>query len=794
MVGPSEIFKANILIVDDEEPNVSLLEEILRGARYVSVASTRNPREVCELHLKNRYDLILLDLQMPGMDGFQVMEALNKIETDGYLPVLAITAQPDHKLRALKAGARDFVTKPFDLAEVLIRVYNMVEVRLLHLKSKMLYERVVAEQKVSGQLLAVFRSGPFAMSITSVAGTRIIDVNDQFCRLFGYSREEVVGESAIGLNLWDSPEEQVRRAPAAKGAVCSFDAKMRRKSGELRDILGSIEMIELAGESGPVLIAMLVDITDRKRMEQKLCKSEERFKFVARAVSDVVWDWDLSAGTLWWNDGFLTTFGFAAGEIESSVEAWAGLIHPEERDRVVDSIHQAVDSDAESWSAEYRFRRKDGSYAFVQDRSYILRTAAGRGVRMVGGIRDLTEQKKMEEQYLRSQRMDSIGTLAAGVAHDLNNVLAPIMMSIELLKLDSGNDPRREKILDTISVSSRRGADLVRQVLSFARGLDGKRVIVQLRTLINDLDGIISETFPTNIQIVIDAPNNLHPITADPTQIHQVLLNLVVNARDAMPQGGTLTLAATNITIDAQYAGTSQDAKAGPYLLIEVTDTGTGIPLEVRGRIFEPFFTTKEFGRGTGIGLATVHAVVKSHGGFLNFESEIGRGTTFRIYLPADPTLRAADLVPARVELPRGRGEVILVVDDEPAIRDITRQTLELFGYRLLTARDGAEAIALYAKHAQEIAVVLTDMMMPVMDGASTIQVLRRMNPLVRIIASSGLAVTENVAKAIGVGVHDFLPKPFTAEVLLRLVREVLDRPAIPPPAEAAVPGQVQGS
>jgi PAS domain S-box-containing protein len=513
-----------------------------------------------------------------------------------------------------------------------------------------------------------------------------------------------------------------------------------------------------------------------------LRESEERFKFVARAVSDVVWDWDLSTNTLWWNDGFLATFGFAAGEIEPTPDSRTGRIHPDERSCVIAGMRHAIDGGAESWSAEYRFQRKDGTYASVQDRGYILRDATGKAVRMVGGMRDLTEQKKMEAQYLRAQRMESIGTLAGGIAHDLNNVLAPIMMSIELLKIDAGDDPRRAKILDIIYLSSRRGADLVRQLLSFARGLDGQRVTLRLRELIDDLEGIIGEIFPRNIKIMAQVSDDLSLITGDPTQLHQVLLNLAVNARDAMPDGGTLTLAAANVVIDAQSAGSGRTAKAGPYVSLRVTDTGVGIPPEMHERIFEPFFTTKQIGKGTGIGLATVQTIVRSHRGFLTVKSEVGLGSTFTVYLPADPAPSPVQPGPdqAQLKLPRGKGELVLVVDDEFSIRDITQQTLTAFGYRVLTASEGAEAVALYAGHSREIALVVTDMMMPVMGGVATIQALIRLNPSVKIIAASGLSASSDVnrmdiAKAAEAGVKHFLPKPYTAQTLVQMVREVLD-------------------
>jgi nitrogen-specific signal transduction histidine kinase/ActR/RegA family two-component response regulator len=392
---------------------------------------------------------------------------------------------------------------------------------------------------------------------------------------------------------------------------------------------------------------------------------------------------------------------------------------------------------------------------------------------------DQTERKRLEAQFLRAQRMEGIGTLAGGIAHDLNNVLAPILMSIELLKLDLRDKPQMLKTLETIEGSARRGADLVRQVLTFARGLDGQRVAVNVRHLLNDLQQIIRETFPRNIDIKVAGgpPSDLWPIAGDPTQLHQVLLNLAVNARDAMPRGGSLAFTAENITIDQQYAATSRDVTAGPYVVLKVADTGVGIPPEIRDRIFEPFFTTKEVGKGTGLGLSTAHAIVKSHGGFVTVYSETGRGTTFKVYLPADPALRSRPSAPEVVDLPRGRGELVLVVDDESSIRDITQRTLEAFGYHVLTASDGAEAVAVFAQHRERIALVLTDMLMPVMDGPAVIMALTRMQPSVRIIAASGLNANDNLAKAVNAGVKDFLPKPYAADTLLRLFREVLDRP-----------------
>ncbi len=897
MIAESEIRKASILIVDDKAANVSLLEQMLQGAGYTSVSSTGDSRKVCDLHRKHRYDLILLDLEMPGMDGFGVMEEMKKIEVDGCLPILVVTAQPVHKMRALAAGARDFISKPFDLAEVLARVHVMVEVRLMHqhgtvtnvarlekaqriasvgdweydftrqhrlrwsdevyrilgisrghfpptaetfythvhpddlaavrrekqIAAKGLrrvdfehriirsdgevrYIRQVAEMTFSDDGEPLLESGtiqditdrksaeadlreseeryrkmlthsPDALYV-HVDG-RLTFVNQAFCRMMGASDpSNLIGKPAAEI-LHPAHDGQVleRDPGTSKGVqIPPLEIKFVRLDGSIVDVEVTSVAFDFRGHREVQVIAR--DISSRKLAEGILRESEERFKFVARAVSDVVWDWNLLTNTLWWNDGFMTTFGYAPGEIEPSVESWTKRIHADDRVRVVNGLRSAIRTRDECWTDEYRFQRKDGTYSFVHDRGFILRDAAGNGTRMVGGMRDLTEKKKMEEQYLRSQRMESIGTLAGGIAHDLNNVLAPIMMAIELLKQGDGGKARRDKILETIHSSCRRGADLVRQVLSFARGVGHQRVAVRLWLMIEELTGIMKETFPRNIKMTTEVPDGLWPVTGDPGQLHQVLLNLAVNARDAMPNGGQLKIAASNVTIDAQFAATSHSATPGTYVLVAVSDNGCGIPPEIRDRIFEPFFTTKEVGKGTGLGLSTAHTVIKNHGGFLTVDSEVGQGTTFKAYIPAEMALRTVDSAsPQQRELPRGHDELVLVIDDEYSILEITQQTLEAFGYRVITASNGAEAVKLYAKQARGIAVVITDMMMPIMDGVATIHVLGCINPGVKIIAASGLELATNMAKANNAGVRDFLQKPYTAETLVQRVREVIDRP-----------------
>jgi len=304
--------------------------------------------------------------------------------------------------------------------------------------------------------------------------------------------------------------------------------------------------------------------------------------------------------------------------------------------------------------------------------------------------------------------------------------------------------------------------------------MEGERIEIQPKHLLKDLESIIKDTFPKNIQLQFSVPKTLRTILGDPTQVHQILMNLCVNARDAMPNGGNLTIGVENCEFDEHYAAMNQQAKAGQYVKISVMDSGMGIPPAIMDKIFEPFFTTKELNKGTGLGLSTVVAIVKSHEGMINVYSEPGKGTTFKVYLPA--TVSSSEVLRTqRVSSPRGKGETVLVVDDEASILTITSRTLQAFGYQTLTAVDGAEAVAIYAEQKNKISVVLTDMMMPIMDGASTIRALMRVNPAVKIVAASGLNTNVDVAKMSGTGVKHFLTKPYTAGTLLKTLRTVLD-------------------
>lgn len=714
---------------------------------------------------------------------------------------------------------------------------------------------------------------------------RLVHVNAEAERLLGRPRADLLGAD-LWSHLRDEPgnrfEAHVRRAADERVAV-DFDTHY-----EALDTWFEVR----AFPSDEGLAIYVRDVTERRRLLERLRESELRFRQLAKATNDAIWDWNLLTHELWWNEGFEALFGYDRSEIEPTIESWTTRVHPEDHEAVVGGVDAALAAHAPGWSGEYRFRRKDGSYAFVFDRGHVLYDTGGRPVRMIGGMTDLTDWKKAEEtlaeqaelldhaqdaifvvgadervtywnsgaerligwssteavgqrvdtllrldvgairrciseagrdggwtaelellsrvgeprtvasrwsvlagrssrgvlviatdvtqrkhieaQLMRAQRLESVGTLAGGIAHDLNNVLAPILTSVEMLR-DGEQDPERLEDLEVLEASATRGAEMVRQLLAFARGRTGdRREPTDLADIVADVLRITHETFPKNVTARF-VRGVSWPIQADPTQMHQLLMNLCVNARDAMPNGGLLTLAVEGVVLDESYAGMNVEARPGPYVLVRVEDTGLGMTQDVQNRIFEPFFTTKELGKGTGLGLSTCHAIVKNHGGFIHVYSEPNKGTRFKIYLPAEASRTSIDtIVMQTAGLPRGNGELVLIVDDEEAIRRVTSRTLERYGYRAIVAANGAEAVSLYAQHQGEVAVVLTDMSMPIMDGPATIVALKAIDPNVLIIGSSGLDANGMLAKAMGAGVVDFVPKPYGAEALLQRIHRVL--------------------
>jgi PAS domain S-box-containing protein len=800
---------SHVLLVDDKEENLYYLTALLQGSGH-TVGTARHGAEALVMARQRPPDVVISDLLMPVMDGYTLLRHWKADPRLRDIPFIVYTAtyteEEDERL-ALNLGADAFILKPAEpeaflarLREVqgvaaasdptptrlpaadekaLLKLYSETLIRKLEEKMLQLeqtnqaLERDIAERKLVEEALrkseAEFRLLTEAMpQIVWIAGP------DGLHRHFNRRWTEYTGmslEDSLGHGWLDAfhPEDQSRVAAAWQAAVTSgrdyvIEYRLGRQDGTWRWMLG--RAVPVRDDSGAIhqWFGTSTDIHDLKGAQARIAEQAA----LLDAAHDAIYLMDLDDRIIYWNKGAERTYGWTAAEtlgkrcgelLRKDVKA--------HREALVRLMKQG------EWQGELAKYARDGRQVTVDVHWSLVRDERGKPKAVLAINTDITEKKRLEAEFLRAQRMESIGTLAGGIAHDLNNVLAPIMMAVEMLRQQAGDEHSRS-LLDTLQTSTQRGADLVRQVLSFARGVDGNRVPVDPLHVLNDVGQIIRETFPKNIGFELEPVPDLWPVTGDPTQIHQVLMNLCVNARDAMPDGGRLTVTAENVVLDDAGAGLAP----GPYVLIRVTDTGTGVARGIRERIFEPFFTTREQGKGTGLGLSTSLAIVRSHGGAIRLETEEGRGSTFLVWLPASREQLAADGgAPGAARLPRGQGELVLVVDDEEAIRRIAAATLEHFGYLVLLAKDGSEAVARYAEHQDEIAVVLTDMAMPVMDGPALILALRAMNPKVRIVGFSGLASQGAVAGTVGSGLEHFLSKPYTAESLLTKLREVLDSP-----------------
>lgn len=528
---------------------------------------------------------------------------------------------------------------------------------------------------------------------------------------------------------------------------------------------GAVDYLEKSLINSAILQKSLRYAIERKRSEQKIREQAALLDI----ATDAILVQDLQGKILFWNKGAENLYGYGATEAIGSFVSKLGDTADFAREQ---ELAKAVLLSSGAWQGELEQARKDNNKVVVESRWTLVRDRTGQPTSILVVNTDITQKKQLEAQFLRAQRLESVGTLASGIAHDLNNVLTPILMSVQLLKIKFP-EPQHQPLLKMLESNVKRGSALIKQVLSFARGVEGKKVTLQVKHLILEIEQIVRETFPKSIKFSSDIDPNLWTVSGDATQLHQVLMNLVVNALDAMPNGGTLKTTAKNIYIDDNYPKLHIDAQGGAYITIAIADTGTGIAPETLTRIFEPFFTTKSIGAGTGLGLSTVLGIVKSHGGFIQVYSEVEQGTEFQIYLPAIQSTVTQENSDS--ELPLGQGELILVVDDESAIREVTKVSLEIYNYRAITASDGKEAIALYTEHQAEIRVVLTDMMMPVMDGPTTIRTLQQINPNVKVIAVSGLSSSDKLAAAASSGVTNFLSKPFSAKELLQTLSSVLN-------------------
>ena len=591
--------------------------------------------------------------------------------------------------------------------------------------------------------------------------------SDELYNIFGLSRDEFV-PTYDSIGEYVHPEDRplyLKDRALSIATMKSFerDGRIIRADGEVRRVHHRVAVETDSGAVGRRVHGTVQDVTEARAVEQKLREQANllnltRDAFVVRAADDTV---------QFWNQGAENVYGWSAAEVLGRRACDFSYV-----DRAKFLEAKKALADRGEWSGELEHLCKDGRSIVMSSRWSAMPDDGVSASSVLVIDTDVSERKKLEQQLLRNQRLESIGTLASGVAHDLNNILAPILMAAPLLRDDMPAE-KREKLVRLFEQCAERGASIVGQVLTFARGADGERVLLQPTYALKDIAQIIAETFPRSITVRIIYPEDLCLVEVDPTQFQQILLNLCLNSRDAMPDGGILSLSAENFEVDEHYAAMTPGITAGPHLLIKVTDTGLGIRPEIIEKIFDPFFTTKDVGRGSGLGLSTVLGLVKDYGGVVQAE-RLARGTTMRILLPA----AAASFTPsdpaALQDFPRGHGETIMVVDDEDAIRAVAEPLLQKHGYKVLLAADGPSALSLFAQHSAEISLVLTDLAMPDMSGIALARTLRKMQPDALIILSAGREDDCTPAEMEEIGVTATLPKPYTQAALLRLLGEVL--------------------
>ncbi len=563
----------------------------------------------------------------------------------------------------------------------------------------------------------------------------------------------------------------LRQALQATLATRNFLRQAKVTKSILRDgmptevvLLVSTERIHLGGNVR--ILMCLEDITKNVRADEQI-RSQAALLDITH---DAIYVRDFSDRILFWNQGAQKLYGWSAIEIQGRTTS--ELLPGSDAFETARALHAV--QHAGEWAGEIKQKSRDGRELMIQSRWTLMRETDGKPRSILIVNTDITEKKRLESQLLRSQRLESIGNLASGLAHDLNNVLAPIMMAVQFIK-DNAEDENMKACFQTLETCSRRGADIIRQVLMFARGVEGERMAMNPKHLILEMQRIARETFPRGIEINTQISNKACVIHADATQIQQVIMNLCVNARDAMTKGGTLTISLNQQLLDAPGAKIHPKAKPGTYVVMAVTDTGNGIPPELLDKIFDPFFTTKPLGQGTGLGLATVMGIAEKHGGFVHVESRQNVGTTFAIYIPSLAKEAESSVLGGQSsEVARGNGELILVVDDEPAVRKLTSTILNRNGYRTIVASEGREGRELFEQNKNEIRLVVSDLMMPQVDGPTMLRGLKELSVGLRSIIITGLGEENRISEAKAAGADAVMHKPFTAEQLLMQVKHLL--------------------
>lgn len=600
-------------------------------------------------------------------------------------------------------------------------------------------------------------------------GPRVVYVNDAFVRLSGFAPQDILGATPRILQGAGTQRDELDRIRHCLEAGEPVRSELINYTQSGEEIWLELDIVPLGdGERPSHFVAIQRDVTARKRDECMVRQSEERFRLVARATNDVVWEWDIASGAIWWNENFRAAYGHDTPDELTSLEFWGELIHPEDRDSVLQSVERVIQGSDSTWSAEYRLRRADGNYASVVDRGFVLRDGASRPTKMVGSLLDITQRLELENSVRQAQKLEAVGQLTGGLAHDFNNLLTIILGNAEVLADSLDHAPHLRELAELTASAAERGAELTNRLLAFARRQALQPRLLNLGVLVCGMEGLMRRTLPEEIQLLVRRGRELWTIEADAAQLEVALLNLAINARDAMPQGGRLTVEIRNARRRELPKGLT-----GDWVAMVVSDTGEGMSPETLSRAFEPFYTTKPVGKGSGLGLSMVYGFVKQSGGEAYIRSAPGEGCAVTLLFPRSLAGEQQGPHTAPSREARGAGEHILVVEDDESVRaHLTSQLLGL-GYRVTSAADAAEALTRLEEACPDL--LFTDVVMPgAMHGGQLAEEARRRLPRLKVLFTSGYA--QNALEEGGrlkPDVH-LLGKPYRRRELAAKVREVL--------------------
>jgi PAS domain S-box-containing protein len=834
---------ATILIVDDLPANREFLVRILRQLGHWLLEAADGREGLAAVQAEHP-DLVITDVLMPVMDGYELVRQLRLDPTTRQTPVLFYTApygEREARALALSSGVSDVLTKPADPEDVLKIVGRVlsggsesgvapdgspaaaaVDREHLRLLTPKLPDQDVDLRTANARLRALINIGleltskrdadrvlqhvceaAYDLFGATYVTLGILNRNDRTVHRFVScgadatdwikagdpvsgiietviaERRTLRGDNPGGdparLQLpWFHPDVQAfLAAPIASpaqvyGWICLVGNEGRSFTEDDEHLV-----MALSGQVGRVY-ELEHEISDRDRATEALRTAEERMRFALEAAGVGIWDMDYTTGVIRWSEILESQYGLQPGTFGGTFEAFIERIHPDDRASVLETIAEAAKSGAD-FSIQNRAIGPDGAVRWLTAVGRIKLGEHGEPVRGVGISLDVTERRTLEDQYHQAQRMEAIGRLAGGVAHDFNNLLTVILGNCELLLADLGPDDPRQADVAGIQNAGRHAAGLTRQLLAFSRRQIIEPTLLDLNVVVADMREMLGRLIGEDVRVVLSLRASPARARADRGQVEQIVMNLAVNARDAMPTGGTLTIETANVDLDEHYAKTHLAVKPGPHVVLTVSDTGTGMTPQVQARLFEPFFTTKDVGKGTGLGLATVHGIVMRSGGSVNVYSEVGKGTSFNVYFPMADAAERAVAAPAPVARPHAGAERILVVEDAEGLRKLTKRLLERQGYTVLVAANADEAIRLFEQN-PSIDVLLTDVVMPGASGPELTARLVERRPALKVIYMSGY--TEEAIVHHGVldpGIA-FLHKPFTSETLGGKIREVLDR------------------